>query len=513
MASFAGTVHHVTGRGGAVRHSVPGRSKPDLAIAVPALAIGGTILAGMALNVSALTTVGALAAIGVAVVAPGIGLATIAFMGTFQPPLVIPAPGFNAVLVAAALLGCVYRLPIDRPRIRLTAPILLLTGFVLYVGMQQTPEMIAGYAGGLGYQVYSSFRELLTGFGTVVVAAYVLTRRSPFAYLSVGLVAAILSAIVAIATFGIPAVSPLLVGLTGQSGAVGRAVGTFGNPNYFGVYQAIATVTAVGLLVNARSLRLRALFLAASLVLGAALLVSMSRGGMITLAAGLACLTFSRSRLRVAVAITAALVLTAVVVFPLFVDWRLTITAGSSSAASYALQTESDDGRLAALLAGPQLFLTSPVFGIGWGHYMSMSSQVTGPGFALVAHNWYVSVLAELGAVGIVMWALLLGTLVITLRSRPTFPQSMGLGVLGSYAVGSILLEAPTSFQTSILAIIVIIAALASYWPAQLGSAQPPDRNADPDASHGLVADLAGSPGASAPGGLHDRQAASGSAP
>jgi O-antigen ligase len=111
-----------------------------------------------------------------------------------------------------------------------------------------------------------------------------------------------------------------------------------------------------------------------------------------------------------------------------------------------------------------------------------MAAQFAGPGLSLAAHNWYVSVLAEGGIVGIVMWLLLLGSLAIALRSRPTFPRSMGFGVLGAYAVGSLFLEAPASFQTSALAILVIVAAMTSDWPAPLESAQSP------------VADIASAP-------------------
>lgn len=444
----------------------------DWRIVVPALALGGAIVVGMALDLAPLTTAGSLAAIVVALIAPAVGLATIAFMGPLPPPLVIPAPGFNAILVGAVVLGCIYRLPIDRPRIRPTAPILMLSGFVLYVGIQQTPEMVAGYAGNLGYLVYSLFRELLTGFGFVLAAAYVLSGRSPLPFIGVGLVAAVLSAVVAIVPLGLPVAGPLVAGLT-DLGA-DRAIGSFGNPNYFGVYQAIATITAVGWSINTGSTRLRLVLLAASVILGASLAVSLSRGGMVAFAAGLACLAFSRYRPRAAAVIAAGLLVAAVVLAPIFVEWRLTVTSGSASASAYASLAQSDEGRLAAALAGPQLFLTSPIFGIGWGHYSFMAAQFAGPGLSLAAHNWYVAVLAEGGIVGIVMWVLVLGALAIALRSRPAFPRSMGLGVLGAYAVGSLFLEAPVSFATSVLAILVIVAAMVSRWPRPQNATQPP---------------------------------------
>jgi O-antigen ligase len=118
--------------------------------------------------------------------------------------------------------------------------------------------------------------------------------------------------------------------------------------------------------------------------------------------------------------------------------------------------------------------LTSPLFGIGWGHYASMSSQFAGPEISLVAHNWFVSVLAEEGAVGVALTVLLLVTLVTALRSLPKSPRSIGFAVLGAYVVGSQYLEAPTTFETSVLPILVIVAALASDWTTPPRAGRPP---------------------------------------
>lgn len=468
MTRVIGNVGHVPSTWGSVDASSKSRLSIDARIVLGVLAIVGLIVVGMGWNLTPVTAIGALAGIVAALVAPPVGLGVLVFMGALQPPLVIPAPGFNAILVAALLLGCLYRLPIDRPRIRLTAPILLSFSLVLYVGVQQTPEMASGYAGTLGYLVYSNFRELLTAFGAVVAAAYVLSRWSPLPFLALGLASATLSAVLALLTFGNPAVGAPIAGLMAHTDLTQRAVGSFGNPNYFGLFAAIATVTAAGLLIEARSTRLRLVLLGACLILGASLAVSLSRGAVVAFAAGLLCLAFSRGRTRTTILVAVGLVLAAAVLFPIFVQWRLATTDGGAGSA--ATLAQSDDGRLAAILAGPELFLTDPLFGVGWGHYSSMSSQFAGPGVSLAAHNWYANLLAEGGIVGIVIWIMLLGALVVALRSRPKFPRSMGFGVLGTYVVGSLFLEPPTSFQTSALAILVIVAAIASDWPSSLAA-------------------------------------------
>ena len=464
MATVVGNAGNATRLLRTVDATPTNRLGADSLFVVPALVIGGAIVAGMALEFAPLTTVAALAAMGVALVSPAVGLALIAFMGPLQPPLVIPAPGFNALLVAAAVLGCVYRLPLDRPRISLSAPMLLLIGFVLYVAVQQTPEMVAGYTGSVGYRSYSLFRELVTGFGTVLVAAYVLPGRSPFPFLAIVLGSATFAAVIAILTVNSPVVGPPIAGLLTHSVIAGRGIGPFGNPNYFGTFEAIAIVTAVGLMFGTRSVRIRWVLLAACVVCGIGVALSLSRGAIIALAAGLACLAFSRFRARIAVGIAAGLLAAGLVLFPIFLDWRLSITNGSDSAASYSGLAQSDAGRGGAALAGPQLFMMSPLFGIGWGQYTPMSVQFTGPGNSINAHNWYVSVLAEQGTVGIVLTTMLLVALVAALRTRPRFPRSVGFGALGAYAVGSLFLEAPTTFETSVLPILVIVAALASDW-------------------------------------------------
>jgi len=347
-----------------------------------------------------------------------------------------------------------------------------LFGFVLYVVVLQTPDLIAGYAGDQGHLVGYLFEQLLTGFGAVVGAACVLNRRSPFPFLAMGLASAVLSAVLAFLTLSTPAVGPPIVGLIADSN-IDRAIGSFGNPNYFGVFEAIATVAAVSWMIDTRSTRPRVVLLATVIVLGTAVVLSLSRGAVIAFAAGIACLVFSRSRARTAWIVVAGLAVATVVLFPIFVEWRLTIDAGSASGSAYAALTQSDADRLSAALAGPQLFLSSPVFGIGWGYYSAMSAQFVGPGLPFVAHNWYIDVLAEEGTVGIVLWVLLLGALVIALRSRPVFPRSVGFGVLAAYAFGSLFLEAPTSFQTSALPILVIVAAMTSDWPMSLGQVTP----------------------------------------
>jgi hypothetical protein len=443
----------------------------DSLVLAAALALGGAMVAGMALDAGPVVTLAAYLAILAGVVSPGIGLATLVFMATLKSPAMVPAPGFNSILVAAILLGCIYRLPIDRPQMRIGLPFLFLLGYVLYVAVQQLPEMASGYTGDEGHLVGYQFFQLLTGFGAVVAAALVLARRNPYPFVVAGLSSAVVAALLAAVTFDNPSAGAPFAGLVATVDAGTRAVGPFGNPNYFGLLEAMALGTAVGCM-SITSGRLRLGLAAISIALGVGLVLSLSRGAAVALLAGLACLAFARNRM-LGVTVVAIGLLVAVVVYPLFVEWRLSYTNGYASTNALAILAESDQGRLGAILAGPMLFLSSPLFGIGWGHYSFGSAQISGSGIPIAAHNWYVNTLAEEGAVGITLWMLLLVALAFGLRSRPSPAREIGFAALGAFAVGSLFLEPPTSFQVCGLPIVIVVAALVSNWSPAARSEPP----------------------------------------
>lgn len=439
------------------------RARGDAAILLAAGSITAAIVVGMAANAGPLATIAALGAIVAAVVSPAVGLAILACTATLQPPAGIPAPGFASVLVGATLLGCVYRLPIDRPRPRANAPLLLLSAFALYVTVQQLPEMASGYAGQQAHDVGYLFFQLLTGFGLVVAAIWVLSDRSPYPVIAMGLAGAATAALIAIVPYLAPAVAGPFVNLAGGSADMTRATGPFGNPNFMGASAAMAIAAAAGLLASGESRVMKGLLLGTTILLGCAVGLSLSRGALVTAVAGLAWLAISRSRAFAALAIVLGIV-GALVIYPAFVEWRLVSLTGSASAAAFELTAQSDEGRLMGVLASVPLFLSSPIVGVGFGHYLASSTQIIGNQTAVGAHNWYVYVLAEQGTVGIVLWVLLLVALVAELQRKPPVPRRFGFAVLSALATASLFLEAPTSFQTVALPSLFLVAALAGDW-------------------------------------------------
>ena len=106
---------------------------------VPATAIVGALVFGLAFQLTAVELAASAAAFVTAVAFPYAGLAILAFAASLVPPPVVPAPGFHAVLVGAILLGCVYRLPIERPRLAPHPVVAILGAFALYALVQQIP--------------------------------------------------------------------------------------------------------------------------------------------------------------------------------------------------------------------------------------------------------------------------------------------------------------------------------------------------------------------------------------
>ena len=175
--------------------------------------LGVAIVGSMALESVPMMALASAVVIGAAVLWPNVGLATLAFMAPLKPPPIVPAPGFLALLVAALLLGCILRLPIQRRALRLGAPIIVLLGYVLYISVQQAPEMLAGYASKADHDVGFLYFQFLTAVGLLIAAGYLLEGRSPYPVLVLGLAGALLTATIALATYNAPPAGPPFAGL------------------------------------------------------------------------------------------------------------------------------------------------------------------------------------------------------------------------------------------------------------------------------------------------------------
>ena len=434
-------------------------------VVIPAAVISAVVVVGVALGSGSIAMVGAGLALLAAVLAPEVGLAVLATLAPLQPPPSIPAPGLNFLLVGALLVGCIYRLPLDRPALRLSKAGLFLLGFVIYVTAQQVPEMLGGYRGedrAIGYL----FFQVTAAFGAVLVAGYVFRGRSPIPVLTMAFVGAAIATTLAVATFENPDFGPFgrLVATT-ELGV--RAAGAFVNPNYMGTFAGAVLVGIAAIWTSVGSRPARVLLAGLAILCLISIVEAQSRGAIIAAFAGIAIVAWLRNR-SLAVGIVVVGIVAAAVIYPAFLEWRLTNEQGNVSDAGYVQLTVSDDARLNASLAGPAMFAAEPIFGVGFGRFVEKSVEISGLETGINAHNWYVNVLAEQGTTGALLWVGAIVATIVQLRSRRGVAQVVGIGMFTLLIVAFNFLEVPMSFQLVAVPSLFLVAALVADWPDRL---------------------------------------------
>ena len=426
----------------------------DARVTVAGLALAALVVMAMVMGSTTLTILTSVIALAGSIVSPLIGMIVLGFLAPLPRPLVIPTPGLHIALIGAILLGVVLRLPIERPRLRGPSSVVLLAiAFLLYASAHFVGGLMDGYPSPRGDEIASLFANLATGILAFAIASIVLRDRSPYPVLTALLAAAVLQSALALSqSMG---ADVLARGLFAPSDPGSRASASFGDPNYFGTYLAAAATLAVACAVIARSAWMKVSLLTLTAFIGLALLLSMSRGAILAMIAGMVTIAFVRSRSAGLVTVAAAL-LVVTLAYPAFTEWRF---GADVDDASLGFGAEEDaSGRINSVAASQELIESSPLFGIGYGRFSEEAS--TGD----AAHNWYANVLAEMGMSGGVMWASFIVALLMALRRRPQSARTVGYSVLAAWMVGSLFLELPMDYQTTGPVLISLGAACVARW-------------------------------------------------
>lgn len=135
------------------------------------------------------------------------------------------------------------------------------------------------------------------------------------------------------------------------------------------------------------------------------------------------------------------------------------------------LSTGSFHGRSRIWKTGLKVLIDHPVFGIGSGAYPEAVRPWLGtpgvPGHQYVAHNTFLSVLVECGAVGFAIYALLLGTLALFIWMMPSAERALWTVVLAAWAVGVSTLTWEHYKPTWLVFALIMTEWARSYWPAE----------------------------------------------
>ncbi len=200
-----------------------------------------------------------------------------------------------------------------------------------------------------------------------------------------------------------------------------RAMGSFTNPNHFAFFTSVSSLTLISFAACSRMSPLtKAIFFYLACAGIAVVLLTRSRGGILALAAGIIPIllfTLQHHRYKRAIYVLTGLAGIALVLLlsnshSLSARWR-----------SLASDSKEVDPRVYVWYAANQMYLKSPVTGVGPGHFDVHYNQYretkiqTNPEFT---HNDYLQILTDYGTIGFLIAAVGCGFLIRRIRTRFT---------------------------------------------------------------------------------------------
>lgn len=396
--------------------------------------------------------------------------AVLAFGGVRTPDFVI-VQGLTILALALWLVRIWFK-----PRFRLLWPPMSWTvlAFVIYATVRCLTN-------DLHYPARHDLSSILTYASLFFLASNNLTRRNSATVVSMTLVCLALG-VSALAIYQFSTHNGNIWGLYKPSIYLARASGTFVNPNHLaGFLELVVPLTIAYMFMGRLPITVKVLLGYCSLMMIAAICMSLSRGGMlvtgITLGAILVALLFQRDFwLKAAICIILVVVL---------IGGALTQVSAVERRFGKLFNDSGkvEDARLILWNAGKQIYTKAPVFGPGPGHFDYEFREFEPNGWverAQYAHNDYLNALCDWGAVGLLLilgcCALLYHGVVRTwpfVRKQPNELGSMrsnkGALVFGAaFSILAILLHSFTDFNLHIPAnamlAVVLAGLLTAHW-------------------------------------------------
>jgi O-antigen ligase len=194
----------------------------------------------------------------------------------------------------------------------------------------------------------------------------------------------------------------------GRNGKAARAIGSFGQSNELGAFLAMFSSFAAAMIPAARRLFPRLLLLAAVVAGSFAALLSVSRGAMVALAAGLLFVGLRSSKLLTV--LVAATLVTSPLWAPDYVKERITGTQIESAEGDAELEGAAQL-RVDTWRAIVQLVSEHPLDGVGFdglGYVLPETGSELGVEVKDSSHNTFMRFLGEMGIFGLLVFVLLL---------------------------------------------------------------------------------------------------------
>jgi O-antigen ligase len=420
------------------------------------LAVGLAYLAATALTLGQLGMSLAVAAAAIAIASPVAGLATLTLILPMRESGAFPL-NLSTVMMSATALGCILRLPRDRNALFVHPGVIVAIGYAVLSLLSVLPT-VSGRPDTWVTEAGAQLSNVVAAVGIFIVASYMFRSLSPRPILAIGLGSAFLVALLALSAYWkvgpVSALEGLLEPTRGE-----RATAGFSGPNYLGFFLAQASLLAIGVW-SVTSRRLRPLLLIVLVTLLVGLAVSYSRSAYIGVTVGVVVLAALHRNRTTALVIVIVAIAAVLLLYPTFNEVRQ--GTGVFGPSAVIGREQSENWRRLAADAGLAMFLSAPVFGVGFGMFQFISPAYIGGSPATASHNAYVQILAEQGIVGAAMVAGIIAMLVAALWRSVNPLRIPALAMLSCYLVQSWFINSTISIEISGLTWITMAAALSA---------------------------------------------------
>jgi len=227
-----------------------------------------------------------------------------------------------------------------------------------------------------------------------------------------------------------------------------RAVGPFGNPNYFGALLASVAVLCVAAAVIRRQAGRRAALPAfVGTACAAGVLMTLSRGAVLGLIAGISVLLFvgssKRRRRWLAIALAAGLLLAGVVAWRQITAERVRVAFGPANGTTVASAAEEESlrYRYAAAELALRYALEHPWEGVGLDRFADLAEHDPRLGLYMNTHDEPLRIAAEAGIPAFLLLVLFLWMVTARIRRRDPRVVAVALPVMVCYGVVSLFLN------------------------------------------------------------------------
>lgn len=316
----------------------------------------------------------------------------------------IPVTGFHLSLMLMSIgifTNTCLRRRFTFPVFELRGPLAVLWG-VMAFSLTYTPALADGSVG-----VFRTLALIAFLYGTQIMIESRQAVNLVVISFGASMIGGAILAVAQIMTekFYLPASFVIAVGANAP-----RATGTFHNPNTFGTFLMCGVVFLFALVVNHRFQKWKAVFLLASLAAaGAGLVTTFSRSNWVAAAVGIvAALIYARKlRYLLWVGLCGSAAIVAVKEFVPFADhiFQRLLSIFTLLNDFGVVGRESGSARLYFIIAGLEMWLDHPIFGVGWRAFPLLFDAYKSVDFPAwvptkESHTLAANMLAELGLVG-----------------------------------------------------------------------------------------------------------------